>query len=97
MKRYIFKTFIVLALITMSVSCTDFLDREPVDYSSGGFFQSTDAIQNGLEGVYSSLYIINYYANRPMYAMMDYFTGLAVERTENTTVGAGGGLNSANT
>jgi len=96
MKRYIFKATIFLALITLSISCEDFLDREPVDYSTAGFFQSTVAIQNGLEGVYSTLYIANYYTHRPMTVMMDYYTGLAVERTENTTVGAGGALNPAN-
>jgi hypothetical protein len=96
MKRYIFKATIFLALITVSISCEDFLDREPVDYSTAGFFQSTVAIQNGLEGVYSTLYIANYYTHRPMTVMMDYYTGLAVERTENTTVGAGGALNPAN-
>jgi hypothetical protein len=92
MKKFIYKASIFLALITVSISCEDFLDREPVDYSTTGFFQSTVAIQSGLEGVYSTLYINNYYSNRPMTVIMDYFTGLAVERTENTTVGAGGGL-----
>lgn len=96
MKKFIYKASIFLALIVGSMSCVNFLDREPIDYSTSGFYQSEVAIKNGLEGVYSSLYIVNYYSNRPMYAMMDYYTGLAFERTENTTVGAGGALNSSN-
>jgi hypothetical protein len=92
MKKFIYKASIFLALITVSISCEDFLDREPVDYSTAGFYQSEVAIENGLQGVYNSLYMATYYSNRPLTAMMDYFTGLAAERTQNTTVGAGGGL-----
>ncbi|MBN2639415.1 MAG: RagB/SusD family nutrient uptake outer membrane protein [Bacteroidales bacterium] len=92
MKRTILKISIFSIMIAGLFSCEDFLDREPVDYSTTGFYKSEVAIKSGLEGVYNSLYIVTYYSNRPAQFALDFFTGLCVERTENTTIGAGDAL-----
>ncbi len=96
MKRLLCKATIFFILTTVLISCQDLLDKEPIDYSTTGFYKSEVAIKTGLEGVYNSLYIVVYYGRRPAQFALDFFTGLAVERTENTTIGAGGALDPSN-
>ncbi|MDR1200961.1 MAG: RagB/SusD family nutrient uptake outer membrane protein [Tannerellaceae bacterium] len=76
-------------------SCSDFLDRESSDYSSSGFYKSEAAIENGTSGVYNCIYM-NLGYNVPFNVYLDHYTGLGMERTENTTIGAGGALNPDN-
>ncbi len=76
-------------------SCDKFLDREPTSYSSSGFYQSEAAVEDGVSGVYAALNI-NLAFNLPFNIMLDHWTGLAFERAENTTIGAGGSLNPDN-
>ncbi len=97
MKKIIYKISFILVFTLTLISCEDFLDREPVDYSTTGFYKSEVAIKSGLEGIYNAQYIVIVYTFRPAQYILDYFTGLSVERTENTTIGAGGALNPANT
>src|SRR5690606_38033989 len=82
-------------LISSTLSCKDFLDREPTSYSSSGFYQSEAAVEDGVSGVYASLNI-NLAFNLPFNIMLDHWTGFAFERAENTTIGAGGALNPDN-
>ncbi|MDM1049832.1 MULTISPECIES: RagB/SusD family nutrient uptake outer membrane protein [Sphingobacterium] len=82
-------------LISSTLSCKDFLDREPTSYSSSGFYQSEAAVEDGVSGVYASLNI-NLAFNLPFNIMLDHWTGFAFERAENTTIGAGGSLNPDN-
>lgn len=96
MKKLLFNISILMFLGVISISCSDFLDREPTTYASVGFYKSEAAIKDGTAGVYNSLYI-NLAYNLPFNVFLDHTTGLGAERTENTTIGAGGALNPDNT
>ena len=91
----ILKYTLPLTLLFASTSCEKFLEREPTSYSSSGFYQSEAAVEDGVSGVYSALNI-NLGYNVPFHIILDHWTGLAFERAENTTIGAGGGLNPDN-
>lgn len=86
---------IAICLIITSQSCEKFQDREPNDFSSVGFYQSEAAVKAGVSGIYNALYI-NLASRLPFNVMLDHWTSLAMERAENTTIGAGGGLNPDN-
>lgn len=71
-------------------SCSDYLDKRPTFYETDGFFSSEAGIKSGNEGVYNSLYFT---INRLIgYVYLDHFTAMCLERDENTTIGAGGGI-----
>lgn len=95
MKTTIYKILAASMLSIMVLSCEDFLDREPTDYSTSGFYQTEAAINTGLTGVYNALYI-NLAYNLPFSIMLDHWTAFAMERGENNTIGAGGSLNPDN-
>lgn len=95
MKKFLINISILLALGITFSSCSDFLDRESSDYSSTGFYKSEAAIMSGAAGVYNCLYMELAYA-LPFNVTMDHLTAMAMERNENTTVGAGGALNPDN-
>lgn len=83
------------AMCIFNTSCEKFLDKTPTEYSSVGFYQSDAAVKNGVSGIYSALYINTGYLC-PFNVYMEHFTGLAMERAENNTIGAGGALNPDN-
>lgn len=95
MKKFLSYIISSVLLTGTLVSCSDFLERESSDYSSSGFYKSEAAILNGTSGVYNYLYMDLGY-NVPFNVYLDHFTGLGMERTENTTIGAGGALNPDN-
>lgn len=95
MKKLTVKILLNLICGILFVSCADFLNREPSDYSSLGFYKTEAAILSGTSGVYNCIYMDLGY-NVPFNVYLDHFTGLAMERAENTTVGAGGALNPDN-
>lgn len=96
MKKLLFYYIILGMFLGVSLmSCSDFLNRESSDYSSSGFYKSEAAIKNGTSGVYNYLYM-NLGYNVPFNVYLDHYSGLAMERTENTTIGAGGALNPDN-
>ncbi|MDR1724285.1 MAG: RagB/SusD family nutrient uptake outer membrane protein [Tannerella sp.] len=95
MKTIFYKISILAVIGILSASCSDFLDREPTTYASAGFYKSEAAIKDGNAGVYNNLYCMITY-NLPYSTNLDHYTGLGAERTENTTIGAGGGLNQDN-
>lgn len=95
MKKNIFTLSLLALSVAGFVSCSDFLDREPADYSSTGFYKSEAAVMNGTSGVYNCIYMDLGY-NVPFNVYLDHFTGLGMERTENTTISAGGALNPDN-
>ncbi|MDD4515820.1 RagB/SusD family nutrient uptake outer membrane protein [Massilibacteroides sp.] len=95
MKNSILKITLILLVGIIFGSCSDFLDREPSDYSSSGFYKSEAAIENGTSGVYNCIYM-NIGYSLPFNVTLDHYTGLAMERAENTTIGAGGALNPDN-
>lgn len=94
MKKLLFN-IIPGIIVIMLAGCSDFLDKTSSDYSSSGFYQSEAAIKSGAEGVYNYLYMELGYAI-PFNISLDHYTGMAFERNENTTIGAGGGLNPDN-
>lgn len=89
------KYIVVLVLFGSAIcsSCSDFLDKEiSYDYTNEGFYKSDNAVQYGLTGAYESLYFSSFQTNNetlPFYILHDHFTGMGVERTENSTLGAG--------
>ncbi len=93
-KRVVY--ILLIGYYSLVISCNDFLDKNPNDYTSAGFYQSEAAVKQGVSGIYNALYIDLAY-NLPFSVMLDHWTGLAMERTENTTIGAGGALNPDNT
>ena len=95
MKTTIINYIVAIAFLSINYSCSEFLDREPTSYSSSGFYKSEAAVEDGVSGIYSSLYI-NLAASLPFNIMLDHWTGLAFERAENTSIGAGGSLNPDN-
>ncbi len=97
MKKIIYNIAVLAVLGAGFSSCSDFLDREPADYSSTGFYKSEAAIKNGVAGIYNCIGMhgtLGYAVPGVIY--LDHFTPMALERSENTTIGAGGALNPDN-
>lgn len=95
MKKILLNISLLVAMGISGTSCSDFLDKTPADYSSVGFYQSEAAIETGVSGIYNALYInIGYLC--PFNVYMEHYTGMAMERAENNTIGAGGALNADN-
>jgi hypothetical protein len=92
------KTIINIALIIiagwLTVSCSDFLDRNPNSYTAEGFYKSEEAIKDGVSGVYAATYME--YAIVPHNVKIDYWTPMFLERGQNNTIGAGGAINPDN-
>lgn len=91
MKKIIKQTSVLAVLVMTLASCSDFLDREPTDYSTTGFYKSEEAIRDGASGVYNYLYLdgMTGFYNIPFAIYLDHFTPLALPRDQNTTIGAG--------
>jgi len=95
MKKILLNISFLIAAWFSVISCSDFLDENPTDYSSVGFYRSEAAVKTGVSGIYNALYInLGYLC--PFNVYMDHYTGLAMERAENNTIGAGGALNADN-
>lgn len=95
MKKILLNISLLIAMSISVTSCSDFLDKAPTDYSSTGFYQSEAAVKTGVSGIYNALYInIGYLC--PFNVYMEHYTGMAMERAENSTIGAGGSLNADN-
>lgn len=95
MKKILLNISLLVAMGISITSCSDFLDKIPTDYSSVGFYRSEAAVKTGVSGIYNALYINLAYAI-PFNISMDHYTGMAMERAENSTIGAGGSLNADN-
>ncbi len=95
MKKIIQNIALLITFSLLMISCEDFLDKEPNNYSSSGFYKSEAAVKDGVSGVYNGVYIDLGY-NAPYIAVLDHWTGIAVERAENSSIGAGGALNPDN-
>jgi hypothetical protein len=94
------KKFLLLTILAcVGVSCEEYLDRAPYDYTSAGFYKTEEAIELGLTGVYYRMYLDAYSFGYwvPNYVFLDQFTGMAFERNDAPpTIGAGGGLDQNN-
>lgn len=97
MKKIILNISCLLIIGIGTISCSDFLDRADTNdnYTSEGFFNNETSIKEGITGIYANMYM-NLAYNIPHVVSLENFTGLALERNENTTIGAGGGLNPDN-
>ena len=81
------KIIIALAGIAF-VACSDFLDTQSPSYDSEA------GLKEGVVGIYNLLYMEGTFTNsshRPAVVTIDNFTGLSMERAQNTTIGAGSG------
>lgn len=83
------KKIISIFLIAFTLSsCNDFLDKEPQsDYASSNFYNSTEAIKQGSNGVYQSLYMDT--NNLPFCTLYDMYTPMGIERADNASIGVG--------
>ena len=97
-KKIYLAAFAALGLAT--ASCSDFLDRSDANgsYSSDGFFSSDQALYDGAMGVYNKMYMndVNGFYLVPSVVIFDHLTPMLLERTENTSIGAGNTLNPDN-
>ena len=86
---------IIIALAGIAfVACSDFLDTQSPSYDSGGIYESEAGLKEGVVGIYNLLYMEGTFTNslhRPAVVTIDNFTGLSMERAQNTTIGAGSG------
>ena len=91
MKKLIYNITVLAVLVMTLVSCSDFLDRMPTDYSTAGFFKSEEAIRDGASGVYHAIYLdgMSGFSTIPFTTYFDHFTPLALPRYQNTTISAG--------
>lgn len=90
MKRNLYIGAAAAALISLT-SCSDFLDRHSTAYDSDGFYKSEMGLEQGVTGVYR-LVGFNQNWDVPPTMVQDVYTAYALQETENTTIGAGGGL-----
>lgn len=91
-KNKLSKIFVIFYVGLLITSCSDFLDRRSPSYDSDGFYETEAGIRDGVVGVYNCIYMDNVFASHcPTVIYLDHFTGLCVERNQNTTIGAGAG------
>lgn len=84
LKHIIFISVIALGL----VSCNDFLDKEPLsDYLSSNFYNNEEAIKQGTNGVYQTLYMET--SSLPFCTLLDMYTPMGIERADNASIGVG--------
>lgn len=94
MKKIVLNIVLLVGFGLSIISCSDFLDNEPTNYASVGFYKSEAAIETGVAGIYNALYINN--SNMAPFLFLDHYTALCLERNENATIGAGGAFNADN-
>ncbi len=90
MKKSLYTLAAVAATVLMS-SCSDFLDKHSTAYDSDGFYRSEAGLEEGVTAVYR-LVPFNQNWDVPPTMVVDLYTAYALQETENTTIGAGGGL-----
>lgn len=90
MKRKLYIWAAAAALMSLT-SCSDFLDRHSTAYDSDGFYKTDAGIEQGVTGIYRLVgFSLNW--DVPPTMVQDVYTAFALQETENTTIGAGGGL-----
>ena len=82
------KNIICLFLVLGSVSCNDILDKEPLsDYLASNFYNNEEAIKQGTNGAYQSLYMES--SLLPFCTLLDMYTPMGIERADNNSIGVG--------
>lgn len=91
----IYRMLILVLLTSVTIACSDFLDKESYSYTSDGFYSKETGFKDGVVGIYPLLYInLNWAVPYP--AVLDEYTPMALENQQNSTIGAGAGLLPAN-
>lgn len=90
MKSKLYILAATAALFSLT-GCSDFLDQHSTAYDSDGFYKSEYGLEQGVNAVYR---LVPYDQNWavPTTMVQDLYTAYALQETENTTIGAGGGL-----
>lgn len=81
------KNILYLLLLFLGVtSCNDYLDKEPLsDYLSSNFYNNEEAIKQGTNGVYQSMYMET--SQLPFCTLLDMYTPMGIERADNASMG----------
>lgn len=80
---------VFLFLVSIGVSsCSEYLDKEPLsDYLSSNFYNNEEAIKQGTNGCYQSLYMES--SQLPFFTLYDMYTPMGIERADNSSIGVG--------
>ncbi|GBU08758.1 glycan metabolism protein RagB [Bacteroidales bacterium] len=85
MKTIIKTTGLLIFMIAMA-SCNDYLDKKPLsEYLSSNFYNNENAIKQGTNGVYQSLYMEK--NTIPFCILLDMYTPMGIERADNSGIG----------
>lgn len=86
-----YKWILCATLSLTSVSCSDYLDREPLsEYLSSDFYSTEGGIKQGATGCYQMLYQDQEkFSNIPMMVLWDMYTPFGMERADNASIGVG--------
>jgi len=90
MKRILYILAAAATLLSLS-ACSDILDKHSTAYDSDGFYKSDAGLKEGVTGIYR-LVPFNQNWDVPPTMVQDIYTAYGLQETENTTIGAGGGL-----
>lgn len=90
MKQTIYSIVLTLSAVAFT-GCSDFLDKHSTAYDSDGFYKSEKGLEEGVTAIYR-LVPYNQNWDVPQIMVQDLYTAFALQETENTTIGAGGGL-----
>lgn len=96
MKRIFYKIFnykwlLCATLSTSLISCSDYLDKEPLsEYLSSDFYKTEGAIKQGTTGCYQMVYQnLEKFSSIPMMVLWDMYTPFGIERGDNNSIGVG--------
>lgn len=86
--KLIKKTIVVFSLLLGFTSCQDYIDTEPLsEYLSSNFYNNEEAIKQGTNGAYQSLYMES--SLLPFCTLYDMYTPMGIERNDNSSIGVG--------
>lgn len=82
-----FKNILYLLLVFVGfTSCKDYLEKEPLsEYLSSNFYNNEEAIKQGTNGVYQSMYMES--SQLPFCTLLDMYTPMGIERADNASIG----------
>lgn len=93
-KQFSVKAFMALGVLSLcTVSCSDYLDREPLsEYLSSDFYNNEGAIKQGSTACYAMLkmdHTNGSSSNIPLSILWDMYTPFGIERADNSSLGVG--------
>ncbi|MEG0949513.1 MAG: RagB/SusD family nutrient uptake outer membrane protein [Bacteroidales bacterium] len=86
-----YKWLLCATLATSTMSCSDYLDKEPMsEYLSSDFYRTEGAVKQGTTGCYQMIYQnLEKFSNIPMMILWDMYTPFGIERGDNNSIGVG--------